>query len=90
MYPASTGPRFIQGHSVALGFAAMAIICAAILGITNYRENKRRDRVYGVPDLTQLGVAKATDPAEKARYGLEHMTDLEVMSMGDKCESLCH
>ena len=63
----------------------MAIICAAILGITNYRENKRRDAVYGIPDPVQLGLAKATDPSEKAKYGLEHLTDLEVMSLGDKC-----
>lgn len=88
IYPATEKPRYIKGHAISLAFAVLAIICATILLITNYRINKSRDEKYGKTSGS-LAVA-VTHQDQKKRYGLEHLTDKEIISLGDRHPSFRH
>lgn len=83
-YPTKQGPRFIEGHSVALSFAVLAVLMASFLSFYNNRENKRRDRLYGVPEENDCHPTRAGDPELLKRWGLEGMSRLEVIELGDK------
>ncbi|KIJ25558.1 hypothetical protein M422DRAFT_273462 [Sphaerobolus stellatus SS14] len=49
------------------------------------RENARRDALYGVPpaDGSDCSPHKVGDPALKKKYGLEHLTEEEIIELGD-------
>lgn len=83
VYPTKSGPRYIEGHSVAIGFASMAIICAIILFTYNKRENARRDQVYGVA-AADGSDASPHNSLNKKKWGLDHLSDIEVIELGDR------
>lgn len=85
VYPAGDAPRYIRGHSIALGFSVLSIILSLFMAIYNKRENDRRDRVYGVPDPdgSDCNPLYADDPERLKKWGLEGMTKLEVLELGD-------
>lgn len=82
VYPASTAPRYFQGHGIAIGFSMLAIVCAAILMFAHSRENARRDRLYGTvePGLNPLHAT----PEQIKRWGLEGMSHMEILDLGDR------
>lgn len=82
VYPTKSRPRYIEGHSVAIGFASLAIICAIILYTHNKRENARRDRVYGVAAVD--GSDASPRSGNKEKWGLEGLSDREVIELGDR------
>ncbi|KAF9506094.1 hypothetical protein BS47DRAFT_1353318 [Hydnum rufescens UP504] len=86
IYPNSTAPRFIRGHSIAVAFSFMTIICVSILMASNWRENARRDRVYGVvaPDGSDAHPRKVLTPEQKVTWGLEGLSELEIIELGDR------
>ncbi|KAK6953747.1 hypothetical protein Daesc_003709 [Daldinia eschscholtzii] len=45
LYRATDGPRFIVGHSVALGYLVANAVVVTVLGIRLKRENKRREEI---------------------------------------------
>jgi hypothetical protein len=62
VYPLTDAPRYIKGHSINLAFTVLAMACATVLGIANYRENKRRDALcYAKPDGSSADPLKADD-----------------------------
>jgi len=83
VYPANTGPRYIEGHAVAIGFSGLAIITAIIMIIYNRTENARRDKAYGQvnPDGSDASPLKV---GEKSRWGLGNLSDAEVIELGDR------
>lgn len=85
VYPAKTGPRFFEGHGVALGFAFMAIVCAVIITTANRRENARRDRVYGevAVDGSDANPTKVLSAEKRTRWGLDGLSETEVIELGD-------
>ncbi|KAF9512561.1 hypothetical protein BS47DRAFT_1345338 [Hydnum rufescens UP504] len=86
VYPNSTAPRFIRGHSIAIAFSFMTIICISILMASNWRENVRRDKVYGAvaPDGSDAHPRKVLTPEQKATWGLEGLSELEIIELGDR------
>jgi len=86
VYPAKTAPRFFRGHGVAIAFSFMAIVCVSILMAYNWRENSRRDRVYGpvAPDGSDAHPRKVLTPEQKATWGLEGLSQLEIIELGDR------
>jgi len=85
VYPSTQAPRFFTGHGVAIGFAFMAIICAAILMFANARENARRDRLYGplAADGNDNNPLRQNNPELIKRWGLEGMSRDEILDLGD-------
>lgn len=56
LYRSEDGPRYVLGHSFALGYLLANSIVVGILWLVLARENKRRDRVEGegpVADATE-------------------------------------
>ena len=47
LYRSNDGPRYVLGHSFALGYLLANCIVASILWLVLARENKRRDEVEG-------------------------------------------
>ncbi|KAF9506091.1 hypothetical protein BS47DRAFT_463665 [Hydnum rufescens UP504] len=86
VYPSNTAPRFFRGHGIALAFSFMAIVWTLILMASNWRENARRDRVYGVtaPDGSDADPRKVLTPEQKATWGLEGLSELEIIELGDR------
>ena len=82
VYPASTAPHYTRGHSIALAFSALAIVCSAILMTAYSRENRRRDELYGPidPSLNPLHASKE----QLKKWGLENMTRDEILDLGDR------
>ena len=63
----------------------MSILCAAILSISNYRENARRDRLYGKVDARaghEVSTDALSDPAELKRWGYEGYTHDQILALG--------
>ena len=54
--------------------------------IANTRENARRDAKYGpaASDGSDASLLKLSDPNEKKKWGLEGMTDMEIIELGDR------
>jgi len=86
VYPSSTAPRFFEGHGIAIGFSVLAIVCASSLMTSNMYENARRDKVYGVvaPDGSDASPRKILTPEQKATWGLEGLTELQIIELGDR------
>ncbi|KZS93115.1 putative MFS nicotinic acid transporter Tna1 [Sistotremastrum niveocremeum HHB9708] len=85
-YPASTSPRFVEGHAIAIAFAGLAVVLASFLIWYNRTENARRDRLYGVPaeDGSDCSPMRASDKNLLSRWGLEGRSRVEVISLGDR------
>lgn len=85
VYPANEGPRYVKGNSHALAFTLFAMILAGFLSWYLRRENARRDALYGVPpaDGSHCSPHNANDPVLKKKYGLEHLTEQEIIELGD-------
>ncbi|KZT55194.1 putative MFS nicotinic acid transporter Tna1 [Calocera cornea HHB12733] len=85
VYPATSAPRYIEGHAIALAFSAMSIVCAIIISVHNRWENKRRDEKYGVPpaDGSECSPLRASDPVLLKKFGLEGLAPHQVMELGD-------
>jgi len=86
VYPSNTGPRYIEGHAIAVAFSAMAVLCAVILYVANWRENARRTKAFGPApedgsDCSPLNVA---NEGILQKYGLEGMQPHEVLKLGDR------
>ncbi|KAL1887981.1 hypothetical protein Sste5346_009863 [Sporothrix stenoceras] len=47
MFPASEGPRYVKGMWIGFAFTVLAGMLCTINSISLWRENKRRDRLYG-------------------------------------------
>ncbi|KAJ5263389.1 hypothetical protein N7478_010994 [Penicillium angulare] len=47
MFPSSEGPYYRRGSWVCCSFALLSAVAAATLSLLLWRENKRRDRIYG-------------------------------------------
>jgi MFS transporter, ACS family, DAL5 transporter family protein len=64
----------------------MAIVWTLILMASNWRENARRDRVYGVAarDGSDADPRKVLTPQQKATWGLEGLSELEIIELGDR------
>jgi len=86
VYPSSSAPRFFEGHGIAIGFSFLAIVCALALVTSNMHENARRDKVYGVvaPDGSDANPRKILTPQQKATWGLEGLSELEIIELGDR------
>ncbi|GJJ10366.1 hypothetical protein Clacol_004592 [Clathrus columnatus] len=86
VYPASDAPRYIRGHSIALGFSVLSIIVAGGLSIYNYKENARRDRIYGRPnpDGSDCNILNIQDENKLKTYNLEEKTREEIIELGDR------
>jgi hypothetical protein len=86
VYPSNTAPRFFEGHGIAVGFSGLAIICAIVIMIANSRENARRDRLYGevAPDGSDASPLKTLTPEKRKAWGLEGLSELEVIELGDR------
>ncbi|KAF9505402.1 hypothetical protein BS47DRAFT_539462 [Hydnum rufescens UP504] len=86
VYPSGAAPRYFRGHGIALAFSFLAIVCVSILMVSNLRENARRDRVYGVaaPDGSDAHPHKVLIPDQKATWGLEGLSELQIIELGDR------
>jgi hypothetical protein len=86
VYPSHTAPRFFEGHSIALGFAFMAIVCAIIITTASRIENARRDSLYGsvAADGSDANPNKVLTPEQWQSWGLEGLTKIEIIELGDK------
>jgi hypothetical protein len=76
----------ISGHSIAIGFSGMAIICALTLMWSNSRDNAYRDRVYGpvAPDGSDASPNKNITKEQREKWGLAGMSELEICELGDR------
>lgn len=54
LYRSTDGPRFIVGHSFALGYLLANIIVVTILGMRLRNENRRRDGI--APEVKNVGL----------------------------------
>ncbi|GJJ10311.1 hypothetical protein Clacol_004537 [Clathrus columnatus] len=85
VYPASDAPRYIRGNSIALSFSVLCVIVTGGLSIYNYKENARRDRVYGRPnpDGSDCNILHIHDEVKLKTYDLEGKTREEIIELGD-------
>lgn len=86
VYPSRTAPRLFEGHSVSIGFEVMSIVCAVILTVANRIENTRRDVLYGpvAADGSDANPNKILTPEQRQKWGLEGLSRLEIIELGDK------
>jgi len=85
-YPSSDSPRFIKGHGVTLGFSVLAMILSSVLMYHNYTENKRKDRVYGIParDGSDCSPEKASDPTLLRAWNMDDKSASDIIALGDR------
>ncbi|KZV89876.1 MFS general substrate transporter [Exidia glandulosa HHB12029] len=89
VYPVRTAPRYTMGHSVAIAFSAMAIACAVTMMLDNARHNRARDAQHGRvlsrgKESVDERTGRAVDAFDRARWGLEGLSDDEVVLLGDR------
>ncbi|CAF1166293.1 unnamed protein product [Adineta ricciae] len=98
IYRSQDAPRFVLGHSINLGFCVLGLVTAVILFIGLRLENRRRDRLFGlvsnVNSKTNLvatnrkqvtaNVCGTGSEEDRRRWGYEHMTEVEILDLGDK------
>lgn len=69
LFPTTQAPFYHRGCAVGCGLTFSIAVLAMINHIRLVRENKRRDRVYGLADITaQLDVTAAGDRNANFRY----------------------
>lgn len=54
VYKAADAPRYVRGNVTCVVFLGLSAVCALLLRFLLNRENKRRDREYGVPESTDM------------------------------------
>jgi MFS family permease len=71
-FPKSEGPYYVKGMSISAGLLFFAAILAQVLRLLLARENKRRDRLHGPVQSTDLShdVANAGDEHPSYRFML--------------------
>ncbi|PWY98656.1 putative MFS nicotinic acid transporter Tna1 [Testicularia cyperi] len=86
IYPARDAPRYRKGHSIALSFAILCLILTTVMALWMMRENKRRDENYPSPDELDLDLdgKNLITPEAKAMWKYEHLSDQEILELGDK------
>ncbi|KAK3350615.1 major facilitator superfamily domain-containing protein [Neurospora tetraspora] len=70
LYRSGDGPRYIVGHSFALGYLAGNVIVSSLLYFILSRENKRRDGV--APEVEEVGHLKDWDGDEDPRWRFQY------------------
>lgn len=73
IYRTEDKPRYIRGHVVCVVFLGLGFISATTLRFLLARENKRRDKEYGVPesvDMTDVDIDGVYDKHPQFRYAL--------------------
>ncbi|CAO1615864.1 unnamed protein product [Parajaminaea phylloscopi] len=85
VYPKKEAPRYVKGHAINLAFSALAILCAITLAIANRRINAQRDKIHPASlDGRDVQASKLGEPAEKKKWGLEHLSTKEIVELGDR------
>jgi sugar phosphate permease len=86
IYVSTDAPHFYKGHGVCLGHAVLAAAMSAFLVWDFRRENKRRDKLYGiaVSSITPESVGPEVYAAQMRRWGLEGKSPAEVARLGDQ------
>ncbi|OAA58435.1 Major facilitator superfamily domain, general substrate transporter [Niveomyces insectorum RCEF 264] len=64
MFPAQEGPRYVKGMWIGFAFSMLAAGLCAINSYSLYRENKRRDKLYGPVPKGQEGFQLPGQPLE--------------------------
>lgn len=70
LYRSGDGPRYIVGHSFALGYLAGNVVVSSLLYFILSRENKRRDGV--APEVEEVGHVKDWDGDEDPRWRFQY------------------
>ncbi|KAK3498965.1 major facilitator superfamily domain-containing protein [Neurospora hispaniola] len=70
LYRSGDGPRYIVGHSFALGYLVGNVIVSSLLYFVLSRENKRRDGV--APEVEEVGHLKDWDGDEDPRWRFQY------------------
>lgn len=73
IYKTEDGPRYIKGHVICLVFLSLAGLSAAILRFLLARENRRRDKEYGIfetTDMSGVDIDGVYDNHPQFRYAL--------------------
>ncbi|EAA31532.1 MFS general substrate transporter [Neurospora crassa] len=70
LYRSRDGPRYIVGHSFALGYLAGNVIVSSLLYFILSRENKKRDGI--VPEVAEVGHLKDWDGDEDLRWRFQY------------------
>lgn len=84
IYPTKESPRFIKGHAINLGFAALTFITTSLLMYVNWRDNKARDAISKAHmDGRDVDPTRFDSEAEKQRWGYEGYTRDQLMRLGD-------
>ncbi|KAI8881543.1 MFS general substrate transporter [Backusella circina FSU 941] len=65
VYKTQDAPRYIRGHVTCVVFLGLAAASATLLRFLLNRENKRRDREYGVPESTDMSKYDIQDIYDK-------------------------
>jgi len=69
IFPATEGPRYIKGFAISASLEFLAAICAVVLSVSYRRDNKTRDRLYGIPVLNErVDMSELADKAPSFRY----------------------
>jgi len=85
IYPTTEGPRFIKGHAINLGFAALTFVMTSLIMFVNWRANKRRDAIsYAHPDGRDVDPARLDTEEEKTRWGYQGMSRDQLLALGDR------
>ncbi|KAK3402682.1 major facilitator superfamily domain-containing protein [Sordaria brevicollis] len=70
LYRSGDGPRYIVGHSFALGYLAGNVIVSSLLYFILSRENKRRDGI--APEVQEVGTLEDWDGDEDNRWRFQY------------------
>ena len=70
LYRSGDGPRYIVGHSFALGYLAGNVIVSSLLYFILSRENKRRDGI--APEVEEVGHLVDWDGDEDPRWRFQY------------------
>ncbi|PWN52676.1 MFS general substrate transporter [Violaceomyces palustris] len=92
IYPSKESPRFIKGHAISLCFACLAIVLALVLRWECRRQNLYRDQWVEASSSSSthpvrggdVDMANPTSREEKEKWDYEHLTDREILELGDK------
>jgi hypothetical protein len=73
IYRTEDQPRYIKGHAICLVFLILAGCSAGLLKFLLARENRRRDKEFGVPksqDMSSIDIDGVYDNHPQFRYAL--------------------
>ena len=68
------------------GMQCLAIIVTVFIGLYNMRENARRDRAYGVPNVdgSDCNPSNVDSLELREKWGLGGMSKQEILELGDQ------